>query len=96
MQRSRMAWYLAFNIFMWGVILMCEAVSHNFATLAALRIISGAFEAIADPAFMLVVSTYYTRAEQPWRISAYYLWNGIGIAGGGLIGRCHSLLHWIE
>ncbi|CAI7645701.1 unnamed protein product [Penicillium viridicatum] len=86
MQRSRIAWYLAFNIFMWGVVLMCEAASHNFATLAALRIISGAFEAIADPAFMLVVSTYYTRAEQPWRISAYYLWNGIGVAGGGLIG----------
>lgn len=81
---------------MWGVILMCEAVSHIFATLAALRIISGAFEAIADPAFMLVVSTYYTRAEQPWRISAYYLWNGIGIAGGGLIGRFHSSLYWSE
>ncbi|KAJ6149849.1 Major facilitator superfamily domain general substrate transporter [Penicillium samsonianum] len=86
MQRSRMAWYLAFNIFMWGVLLMCEAASQNFGALAALRIISGAFEAIADPAFMLVVSTYYTRAEQPWRISAYYLWNGIGVAGGGLIG----------
>ncbi|KAJ5464091.1 Major facilitator superfamily domaingeneral substrate transporter [Penicillium sp. IBT 31633x] len=86
MQRSRTAWYLAFNIFMWGVLLMCQAASQNFEALTALRILSGAAEAIADPAFMLVVSTYYTRAEQPWRISAYYLWNGIGVAGGGLIG----------
>ncbi|CAG8901767.1 unnamed protein product [Penicillium egyptiacum] len=87
MQRSRrLAWYLAFNIFMWGVLLMCEAASQNFDALAALRVLSGAFEAIADPAFMVVVSTYYTRAEQPWRISAYYLWNGIGVVGGGLIG----------
>jgi MFS family permease len=86
MQRSPPAWYLSFNIFMWGVLLMCEAASQNFATLTALRILSGAFEAIADPAFMLIVSMYYTRDEQPSRISAYYLWNGIGVAGGGLIG----------
>lgn len=66
---------------------MCEAASKNFATLSVLRVLSGAFEAIADPAFMLIISTYYTREEQPWRISAYYLWNGIGVAGGGLIGR---------
>jgi hypothetical protein len=39
-----------------------QAVSKNFATLAALRVISGAFEAIADPAFMLFTTMYYTRA----------------------------------
>ncbi|KAH8695596.1 major facilitator superfamily domain-containing protein [Talaromyces proteolyticus] len=86
MQRLPPAWYLSFNIFMWGILLMCEAASKNFATLSVLRILSGAFEAIADPAFMLIISTYYTREEQPSRISAYYLWNGIGVAGGGLIG----------
>lgn len=86
MQRSPPAWYLAGNIFMWGVLLMCQAASQSFGTLTALRILSGAFEAIADPAFMLIVSTYYRREEQPSRISYYYLWNGIGVAGGGLIG----------
>jgi MFS family permease len=35
---------------------------------------------------MLFTSMYYTRAEQPSRISAWYLFNGIGVAGGGLIG----------
>lgn len=50
MQRSPPSYYLAFNITMWGVLLMCQAASRNFATLAALRVISGAFEAIADPA----------------------------------------------
>lgn len=86
MQRTRPAWYLSINIVMWGILLMCQAASHNFGTLSALRILSGAFEAIADPAFMLFISTYYTRAEQPSRISAYYSWNGLGVAGGGLIG----------
>lgn len=86
MQRLPPAWYLAFNIFMWGALLMCEAASKGFDALAALRVLSGAFEAIADPAFMLFISMYYRREEQPSRISAYYLWNGVGVAGGGLIG----------
>ncbi|KAI0113108.1 MFS general substrate transporter [Daldinia grandis] len=86
MQRSPPAYYLAFNIFMWGVLLMAQAAAKDFAGLTTLRILSGAFEAIADPAFMLITSMYYTREEQPSRISAWYAWNGIGIAGGGLIG----------
>ncbi|KID75648.1 uncharacterized protein G6M90_00g047060 [Metarhizium brunneum] len=86
MQRSPPAHYLAFNIFMWGALLMLQAVVRNFGSLLALRVLSGAFEAIADPAFMLITSMYYTRAEQPSRISAWYAWNGIGVAGGGLLG----------
>ncbi|KAH6604261.1 major facilitator superfamily transporter [Trichoderma cornu-damae] len=86
MQRSPPAYYLAFNIFMWGALLMCEAAVKNLPGLLALRVLSGAFEAIADPAFMLITSMYYTRAEQPSRISAWYAFNGIGVAGGGLIG----------
>lgn len=29
---------------------------------------------------------YYTREEQPSRISSWYAFNGLGVAGGGLIG----------
>ncbi|KAK8137847.1 allantoate permease [Apiospora sp. TS-2023a] len=86
MQRCPPAYYLAFNILMWGVLLMAQAAANSFAALLALRVLSGAFEAIADPAFMLITSMYYTRAEQPSRIAAWYIWNGIGVAGGGLIG----------
>ncbi|TQN68781.1 putative transporter [Colletotrichum shisoi] len=86
MQRCRPAWYLSFNIFMWGALLMAQAAAQNFGGLLALRVLSGAFEAIADPAFMLITSMYYTRAEQPSRIAAWYAWNGVGVAGGGLIG----------
>lgn len=86
MQRCPPGWYLAFNIFMWGALLMAQAGANSFGGLAALRVLSGAFEAIADPAFMLITSMYYTRSEQPSRISAWYAFNGIGVAGGGLIG----------
>ncbi|KAI1019556.1 hypothetical protein LB505_000377, partial [Fusarium chuoi] len=82
MQRSPPGYYLAFNIFMWGALLMTQAAAKNFAGLLALRVLSGAFEAIADPAFMLITSMYFTREEQPSRISAWYAFNGIGVAGG--------------
>jgi MFS family permease len=61
LQKSPAATYLGFNIFMWGALLMAQAASHNFATLLALRFLSGAAEAIADPAFMLITSMFYTR-----------------------------------
>ncbi|THU92236.1 MFS general substrate transporter [Dendrothele bispora CBS 962.96] len=86
MQKSPSAKYLAINIFMWGVLLMAQAASRNFVDLALLRILSGAFEAIADPAFMLITTMFYKRSEQPSRISAWYSANGLGVAGGGLLG----------
>lgn len=33
---------------------------------------------------------YYTRAEQPSRISAWYAFNGIGVAVGGLVGESYN------
>ncbi|KAJ3878188.1 major facilitator superfamily domain-containing protein [Lentinula edodes] len=86
MQRSPSGKYLAINIFLWGVLLMAQAASRNFTELAVLRILSGAFEAIADPAFMLITTMFYRRSEQPSRISMWYAANGVGVAGGGLLG----------
>ncbi|KAJ7157616.1 major facilitator superfamily domain-containing protein [Mycena crocata] len=86
MQKSPPGTYLAVNIFFWGVFLMLQAAANNFAALAALRVISGAFEAIADPAFMLITTMYYTQEEQPSRISFWSCFNGVGVAAGGLLG----------
>lgn len=95
LDRSRISWYIH---------LRAQAASRNFTELAVLRILSGAFEAIADPAcvfptfisckqwlifddrFMLITTMFYRRAEQPSRISMWYASNGIGVAGGGLLG----------
>jgi hypothetical protein len=87
MQICPPAYFLGFNIFMWGALLMCQTPVKHFGATAARRVLSGACEAIADPAFMLPTSMFYTREEQPSRISARYAWNGIGVAGGGLIGQ---------
>ncbi len=58
---------------MWGVLLMAQAASRNFTDLAILRILSGAFEATADPAFVLITGMWYTRGQVPARIGYWYL-----------------------
>ncbi|EJD50788.1 MFS general substrate transporter [Auricularia subglabra TFB-10046 SS5] len=86
MQKFPVNKYLAVNIFLWGALLMAQAASRNFRDLAVLRIFSGAFEAVADPAFVLITATWYTRPQQPSRIGVWYCANGFGIAMGGLLG----------
>ncbi|KAI4165222.1 MAG: hypothetical protein LQ342_001090 [Letrouitia transgressa] len=78
--------YLGFNIFMWGFFLMLQAACDNFATLAVLRFLAGAAEACSDPSFMLITQMWYKRRQQPVRIGIWYTANGLGIAGGGLLG----------
>ncbi len=78
--------FLGFNIFLWGVLLMCQAACNSYGALLACRFLGGAFESIADPAYMLITAMWYTRREQPIRIGIWYTFNGIGIACGGLLG----------
>ena len=86
MQRFPIGKYLGVNIFMWGFFLMLQAAANSFTQLAVLRAFSGAAEACSDPSFMLITSMWYTRRQQPVRIGIWYTANGLGIAGGGLLG----------
>jgi MFS family permease len=61
LQRFPVAKYLGINIFVWGAFLMLQATSRNFQTLVALRVISGAVEACADPAFMIITRLVNTK-----------------------------------
>ncbi|KAL9609244.1 MAG: hypothetical protein Q9167_005979, partial [Letrouitia subvulpina] len=86
LQRLPIGKYLGFNIFMWGFFLMLQAACDNFATLAVLRFLAGAAEACSDPSFMLITQMWYKRRQQPVKIGIWYTANGLGIAGGGLLG----------
>jgi MFS family permease len=86
MQKLPIGKYVGFNIFLWGILLMAQAAVTNFAGLAVLRVLGGAAEACADPAFMIITTMWYTRREQPLRVGLWYSADGLGIAGGGLLG----------
>ncbi|KAK2756550.1 hypothetical protein FQN54_005443 [Arachnomyces sp. PD_36] len=70
----------------WGGVLMTTPACNNFAGIAANRFILGLTEAVVNPGFVLIMSIWYTSAEQPLRLEAYYCTNGIATMFGGLIG----------
>lgn len=58
----------------------------SFAGIATNRFLLGFFEAAINPAFVIIMSIWYTSEEQPLRLEAYYCTNGIATMFGGLIG----------
>jgi len=70
----------------WGIILITTPACSSFAGIAVNRFLLGSFEAVVNPAFILIMSIWYTAAEQPLRLEAYYCTNGIATMFGGLIG----------
>jgi hypothetical protein len=58
----------------------------SFAGTATNRFLLGLLESTVNPGFVLIMSMYYTSAEQPLRLEAYYCTNGVATMFGGLIG----------
>lgn len=75
----------AYKKLVWGGLLMTTPACHNFAGIAANRFLLGLVEAIVNPGFMLIMSIWYTSAEQPLRLEAYYCTNGIATMFGGYV-----------
>jgi MFS family permease len=58
----------------------------SFAGIATNRFLLGLTEATVNPAFVMIMSIWYTNKEQPLRLEAYYCTNGIATMFGGLMG----------
>lgn len=71
---------------LWGAILMTTPACTSFGGIATNRFFLGVTEAVVNPAFVLIMSIWYTSAEQPLRLEAYYCTNGLATMFGGLIG----------
>ncbi|KAM6516467.1 hypothetical protein FALCPG4_014650 [Fusarium falciforme] len=89
--------YMGACLMAWGISLGLMSVCHNFAGLAVIRFLLGAFEASMLPCLILVNSTWYRREEQPLR-TAFWANTFAGVFGGILsyaIGRINgSLSTW--
>lgn len=71
---------------LWGAILMTTPGCTSFGGIATNRFFLGVTEATVNPAFVLIMSIWYTAAEQPLRLGSYYCTNGLATMFGGLIG----------
>ncbi|KAJ1323285.1 MFS transporter ACS family allantoate permease [Microdochium nivale] len=84
-QRTRMAKVVAACVICWGSVLAGTAAANNFAGLAACRFLLGTFESSITPCFMMIVSMWYTRDEQPLRAGIFYSANAFGSLLGGVL-----------
>jgi MFS family permease len=86
LQRLPIGKFLSLATIAWGIILITTPACTSFAGIATNRFLLGALEATVNPGFVLLMSMWYTNAEQPLRLEIYYCTNGIATMFGGLIG----------
>ncbi|GAB7347008.1 hypothetical protein MBLNU459_g3157t1 [Dothideomycetes sp. NU459] len=86
LQRLPIAKVLGFTTIAWGIILITTPACTSFAGIAVNRFLLGAVESAVNPGFVLIMGMWYTSAEQPLRLEAYYCTNGVATMVGGLIG----------
>ncbi|CAF3491966.1 unnamed protein product [Fusarium graminearum] len=84
-QKTLMAKVVAGCVIAWGSVLMLTAAGNNFGSLATCRFFLGVFEAPITTCFMMIVSMWYTRDQQPFRAGIFYCCNGVGAMLGGLL-----------
>ncbi|KAJ4253928.1 hypothetical protein NW762_010326 [Fusarium torreyae] len=85
LQKLPLAKMLSVNVFIWGAVVACSAISTNFASLMAVRFLLGFFESCVQPAMMLLTSMWYTREEQSLLNSLWYCMSGVQLMVGGLL-----------
>jgi hypothetical protein len=91
-QRVPVAKYLSAHIILWGIVLALHATATNFTTLVVCRTFLGIFEAVCQPAFLIMSSLWYKRDEQAQTVTYWYVMNGAQQIVGGLLAYCFSLL----
>ncbi|KAH7367781.1 major facilitator superfamily domain-containing protein [Plectosphaerella cucumerina] len=97
-QKTRLGKVVSACVLSWGAVLMLTALCKDFPGLAACRFFLGIFEAPITTCFMMMVSMWYVRSEQPFRAGIFYCCNGIGSMMGGLlsfaIGQINTFPVW--
>ncbi|KAI1077451.1 MFS allantoate transporter-like protein [Whalleya microplaca] len=86
LQRLPIGRFVSITTIIWGIILMTTPACTSFGGIATNRFLLGFTEATVNPAFVMIMSVWYTNAEQPLRLGAYYCTNGLATMFGGLIG----------
>ncbi|KAF2876868.1 MFS transporter [Massariosphaeria phaeospora] len=92
LQRVPIAKYLGFNILAWSTTLALHAVCKSFPALIAVRTLLGIFEAVCQPAFIVMSSMWYKRSEQAEIVTFWYMMNGGQQIVGGLLAYGFTLI----
>ena len=83
--RSKPSIFIPTLIVVWGALCCLVATVKNFAGLMVLRFVLGSVEAGFSPGVLLLMSSWYTKAEQARRFAVYYSAAVASGAFGGLL-----------
>ncbi|KAI5478460.1 allantoate permease [Pseudohyphozyma bogoriensis] len=91
--------WVAFNCFVWGILLVCMSQAKSWATIMVVRFILGLFESVIFAGFGLIVAQWWTRKEQGWRTAVIFstlssVMNGILSYAALEYGTKHKLKGW--
>ncbi|KAL4876815.1 hypothetical protein BJY04DRAFT_210327 [Aspergillus karnatakaensis] len=94
LQRLPTGKFAAWNLLIWGVMVILSAVPKNFVGMASLRFLMGFFEAGIPPAWIQITAMFYKVQEQGARCTAWYFMVGVAAIVGGLlsygVGHIHT------
>lgn len=98
--RVRPSIYLGLAMAIWGAISAAQASVQSFGGLLACRIMLGVMEAPFFPGAIMLMSSWYTRAELAYRIAWFYSGAALanmfgGLLGAGVLGNL-DMVHGIE
>jgi MFS family permease len=85
LSKTRPSVYLPTIMILWGAVACCMGAVKNVHGLLAVRFVLGLLEAGFAPGVSLVLSSWYKRAEQAKRFSAFYSAAVLSGALGGII-----------
>ncbi|CAI7631087.1 unnamed protein product [Penicillium pancosmium] len=81
------------TVLIWAGIQMCMATGNSFGSLAALRVLLGAFEAAVNPGFTIITSTWYKPSEHALRHGLWYGGASVAYIFGGILAYAISHIH---
>ncbi|KAK9312167.1 major facilitator superfamily domain-containing protein [Lipomyces starkeyi] len=83
--RTRPSLYLGICMALWGVVSGLQAATSRFSGILACRFFLGFVEAPFFPGIMMLLSSWYTRAELAHRFAFFYGGSQLGNMFGGLV-----------
>ncbi|PHH82782.1 hypothetical protein CDD82_4856 [Ophiocordyceps australis] len=78
-------WFLGSITLAWGAVMVGNAFSNNWQTMAGLRVLIGLFEAGYFPGAVYLLSTWYTRFDMQKRYTLFYGVGCIAASLGGIL-----------
>ncbi|RDW93729.1 uncharacterized protein DSM5745_01051 [Aspergillus mulundensis] len=85
MSRFPVTRFVGCIVVIWGVCAACLAAPNGFAGFTAVRLLLGFFEAAIQPAFVIIVSSWYKKDEHSIRLAAWISCNGLSQILGALL-----------